>query len=45
MNSQIDIKYIQYLLNLKALNYLKQKNLIDDKTYGKSIVQIQKIAQ
>jgi len=45
LNDKIDLKFIKYLLNLKALNYLKEINLINNETYKKSIVQIKEIAQ
>lgn len=45
MNKELSIKFIQYLLNLKALNYLKDNKLIDEEVYRKSRVQIEKIAQ
>ena len=45
IEGELQIKFIKYLLNLKALNYLRKENLIDDKTYEKSRVQLEKIAQ
>ncbi len=45
MNTVIELKFIKYLMNLKALNYLKENKMIDSKTYEKSILQIREIAQ
>ena len=45
MNKELDVKFIKYLLNLKALNYLRRHNLIDEEVYEMSRVQIEKIAQ
>lgn len=45
MNIYIELKFLKYLMNVKALNYLKENNLINKETYKKSIVQIEKIAQ
>lgn len=45
MNTIIELKFIKYLMNLKALNYLKENKMIDSNTYDKSILQIRKIAQ
>lgn len=45
MNIYIELKFLKYLMNLKALNYLKSNNLINQETYKKSIVQIEEIAQ
>ncbi len=45
MNTIIELKFIKYLMNLKALNYLKESKLIDSNTYEKSILQIREIAQ
>ena len=42
---ELDVKFIKFLLNLKAINYLKNKKIIDKDTYEKSRVQIEKIAQ
>lgn len=42
---ELDVKFIKFLLNLKAINYLKNKKIIDEDTYDKSRVQIEKIAQ
>lgn len=44
MNTMIELKFIKYLMNLKALNYLKENNMIDSKTYEKSILQLKEIA-
>lgn len=45
MNTIIELKFIKYLMNLKALNYLKENKMIDSNTYDKSILQIREIAQ
>lgn len=45
MQSELNIKFIQYLLNLKALNYLKENNLIEHKVYEKARVRLEKIVQ
>ena len=42
---ELDVKFIKFLLNLKAINYLKNKKIIDEDTYEKSRVQIENIAQ
>lgn len=42
---ELDVKFIKFLLNLKAINYLKNKKIIDEDTYEKSRVKIEKIAQ
>ena len=42
---ELDVKFIKFLLNLKAIKYLKNKKIIDEDTYEKSRVQIEKIAQ
>jgi hypothetical protein len=41
----INPKLVEYLLNIKALNYLKKNNLINNETYKKSIVEIKSLAQ
>ena len=42
---ELDVKLIKFLLNLKAINYLKNKKIIDEDTYEKLRVKIEKIAQ
>lgn len=45
MNKELDIKFIKFLLNLKALNYLRNNNLIEEEIYEKSRMRLIKIAQ
>lgn len=44
MNTVIEIKFIKYLLNLKALNHLREQGMINSDIYKKSILRISEIA-
>lgn len=45
MNVYMELRFLKYLMNIKALNYLKNNNFINNEVYKKSIMRIEEIAQ